>query len=122
MTYEITESGKIIKSSELYWRLTFADINANFIEYGFKSNQFKLLIDKIDELTYSKGHIYVLHREEMGKDPFITKSANLLVWYIENAPLWGSRGHYHLFCYDNWEEAYDNAFLLQERYENCYKK
>ena len=120
MTYEITETGKIIKSNKSHWELTFADVNVNFSDYGF--NKFKLLIDKIDELTFSKGHIYVLHREELGKDPFITKSANLLVWYIENAPTWGSIGHYHLFCYDNWEEAYDNAFLLQERYENCYKK
>jgi hypothetical protein len=104
------------------WKLTFSDIEYNFKDYSFTRTEFLKLIDKIDELTYSKKYIFLLHREDYGLDPFICKSANLIQWLIQNAPVWGSRGHYHLFCYESWEEAYDNALLLQERFDTCYKK
>jgi hypothetical protein len=104
------------------WKLTFSDIDYNFQDFTFDRTEFLKLIDKIDELTYCKKYIFLLHREDYGLDPFICKSAILIQWLIQNAPVWGSRGHYHLFCYESWEEAYDNALLLQERFDTCYKK
>ena len=121
MPYEIDMFGELFVGKKSYWKLTFCDTEENYSEFDFNRGQFNDLIDKIDELTYGKKLVYVLHREELGKDPFVISSANQLQWYIQNAPTWGSIGQYFLFSFNTWEEAYETALSLQERFDNCHK-
>jgi len=118
---KIDIDGKMININYT-WELTFVDTDLKTKHLTFNAREFKKLIDKIDELTYGKQNVFLVHRDNYGYDPFITKSANNLQHYIQNAPTWGCTGHYFIFCYESWEEAYETALLLQERFENCYKK
>jgi hypothetical protein len=109
---KIDEKGKL-EIVNYTWELYYKD-KKNELYFAFNNRHFKKLIDKIDELTYGHKYIFLLYRENYGHDPFITKSANNLQHYIQNAPGWGSSGNYNIICFETWEEAYNAAIILQQ--------